>query len=543
MPVELDRGGHQDEEGERVELYDEDLPNVVRLEISHDSRGKEAAWAYIPSKDTIYVGPFGSDSLDLVDTLKHVIDVKKGEKVITGILYDDGYADYFQHVESDTGARILDALSNYFSIYFGQSSYQNSGGTWGLPGRDDEDFDDDDDSIKEPQTEGDWKQYLHDYGMGSDDRDSTEDPTLNPKGEDTRDWGAKEWRNWKERSTPEYGGWSNPREDKPHYRWSYGNQEIVPQAPHNGLFMWPVKGGYPDHYSQTGHEGLGYCAQGRVYPHANDRYEILTWPNRPRYIKDMQIRMLLQNEAQEAAKQWLMNNLDIPEDKIFFTIGQYMDMVSNWNSPSYPTWSSGYHRGVSYNDNDASATWSDDDTEVVTPGHKWQQSRPEGIDDIVDTHWGPGKKIDRLDPEPNQLALPSGPAADRGRYLDRINDSIQNKREKPDELTHVEWYMMTPEERYEYKIKQFEDSQRNRNETGVTYDPDGDVIPAGSYDAQTKRWIPRDKPSTYSPGMTITQHDGNIVSISPEDYEQAKAEYGDSWWHKWLDPKGSSTMV
>jgi hypothetical protein len=164
------------------------------------------------------------------------------------------------------------------------------------------------------------------------------------------DWDVQDYLDWRDKKHWNPGGmYATPREDYPHFRWSYGDSRIMSNPTHEGLWVWPTHNGYPDHFAQTGYNGLGNCAQGRIYPHQGDRWEILTWPGRPRNAPSEQIRQYIQKEAQDAVKQYVMEKIGVPEDKIFFTNMHYTAAVSMYNSPSYPDedYSSGFSNYVS----------------------------------------------------------------------------------------------------------------------------------------------------------------------------------------------------
>jgi len=339
---------------------EENLPNVNRVEVPSDPLNDSTAWIYVPSKNTIYIGPPGTHSPDLVDAITRVIPEKDRNGVVLGMLDDDGYADLFSPLSDEETERLLDAVKNYYL-----TSHKHQ-----LEKRQDEvhgthwDYLDDDEDSDHPDSLvslGDGLVLdedtgeIHDTNKGSvtSDPDSwytsytpslrmpTEDPMHGKKlpqgiNKQLHEWTDEDYQGWKEKfDTRGNWGYSSPREDHPHFRWSYGDSNLVSGAPHEGLWMWPVRGGYPDHFSQTGWEGQDRCAQGRVYPHVGGRWEVLTWPNRPRGIKDNLVKDAIQAEAQQAAKQWVMETLNVPEDKIYFTKGYYGDMVINWDSPSY----------------------------------------------------------------------------------------------------------------------------------------------------------------------------------------------------------------
>jgi hypothetical protein len=533
--------GDNEETGDRFSDTD-DGPNVVKLNLPVNHREEGAAWLYVPSKDTVYIGDYGSFHIDLADTLKHVIDVKKGEKLVTGVMYPDGYIDYFQ--QSDRADAIMHSLQNYYSmndpdnednsIRDGDVMYQDGEAyIWDEQIQDwvPEDFasnnneDTDNDDTYYPSLK-DWTEGTR---SGIDDRDEI-DPTTKPLGERTDEWGQEEYKDWAEqRKNEDWANSWNPRESKPHFRWSFGDRNLAPEAPHEGLFMWPVQNGYPDHFSQTGWKGLGYCAQGRVYPHVGNRYEILTWPERPRHIHDDQIKRLYKSEAQEAAKEWVIENLGADPDKIYFTEGHYGDMVSNYNSPTYPDISRTKGQSIYYDDDDGSAYYDS------SPGDEY-------VDNKGEVSVGPDWSQQTTD-----LTKSMGDVGDAAKILNNVLKGRGG--ERPSELTEGEWYMMTPEERYEYRINKFNQEQGGHQQA-ITNSYKGDAsgydplehtmngIPYAQWvkDQEARLTTPPAPEPNYD-GMKITDRDGHVTTISQADYEQAKAEYGDNWWEKWLKPK------
>jgi hypothetical protein len=129
----------------------------------------------------------------------------------------------------------------------------------------------------------------------------------------------------------QHQGWGNgkPREQYPHYRWSYDPED-------GALSMWPVKNGYPDHFSMFGRHGYDNCAQGRLYYHASvDEWEILIWPERPMSMKISEPKDRMQTKAAAKVEQWVHDHID-PNAKTKIVKGYYEEMVSNYDSPDYP---------------------------------------------------------------------------------------------------------------------------------------------------------------------------------------------------------------
>lgn len=479
----------------------DEYPNVVRLDIPTNSREEGAAWIYVPSKNTIYIGPQGSNAMDLTDTIKHVIDIEKGEQLVSGIQYEDGYADYFQSgVSPELDELILDALRNYYDVYGPGSGYETgSAYTDDWPLDDGDDYGDIDDTER-------WAEY---WKRHQDDDSRDRDPSKDPKGVNTSDWDNEKYKGWREQREHEdamYQG--SPREAKPHFRWSYGDSSISPGAPHEGLFMWPVQNGYPDHFSQTGWEGLAHCAQGRVYPHQGDRYEILLWPQRPRDLKDPALKKQLQNDSLAAAQQWVMDKLEVPEENTFFTVGDYYDMVSAWDSPSYPNWGSRYKKeqDAVYSDDDSDGEYVDENGFVYRDPTWTPPTNGGSLDQLkieydrangTDVALGPGR---RNAPDPMKQKVD-----DRKKVIDKAQKLLG--------VTPTQWYALTPEEKYEAETRVHELQQaavaEQANPSGVPY----------------------------SPGMSIADRAGQVHVITPEEYEQAVAENGDKWWEKWLRPE------
>lgn len=342
---------------EAVTTYDEDdMPNVVRLELPRSSQQQGAAWMYIPHKDTIYIGPEGSYHIDVSHSLRDLLDVPKGEKIITGVMYDDGYADYFQTPEDIDAGRILSALQNYYETYYSGDFLraEDDAGMWGneqhmnYPHEDDEDHDPKRDLGKDHVDPND---IIPDYdSMGAapawfTDRDYSGNTPSGPlKMKDSpgqpypiSQWSVQDYLDWRDKKHWHGGDhWGSPREDYPHFRWSFGDNTLVKGAPHQGLWLWPTQNGYPDHFSQTGGAGLGNCSQGRVYAHQGDKWEILTWPERPSHVNDPLIVDAIQAEAQAAVRNYLIEKMNVDPKKIYFTKLHYGEAVTWYNSPSYP---------------------------------------------------------------------------------------------------------------------------------------------------------------------------------------------------------------
>lgn len=344
---------------------EENAPNVVHLNLPRDSHNEGAAWVYLPSKDTIYIGPQGSYHVDITHSLKTLVDKKKGEKPITGVLYNDGYADYFDKGDEKTINRIISALQHYHETNYSTdfNKAEDDAGAW--DGHDmiypsDEDYEDPDEKARggldyhnpeddlgdDDVTNGGYDSmgdYWDAQAWGTGDKkykNQDEYKELKPtpgQPKPIHEWDTQDYLDWRDKKYWNSGGYfATPREDYPHFRWSYGDSKIMPGCPHEGLWVWPTHNGYPDHFSQTGHKGLGNCAQGRIYPHEGDRWEILTWPGRPRNAPSEATRQYIQKEAEQAVKEYVMEKIGVPEDKIFFTNMHYTSAVTMYNSPSYP---------------------------------------------------------------------------------------------------------------------------------------------------------------------------------------------------------------
>lgn len=333
------------------------VPNVVRLELPRNVREDGASWIFIPSKNTIYIGPPGSYHIDIAHELRNVLPLEKGEKPTTGVLYDDGFVDYFNEPDKELEGRLLRALQGYHSTYYGSGDFNKAedeawkdNGYMTYPTDDPNDDEDDYYHAVKGLDTYDSMGNDTDPSWGSGSTPSWwKDDVSNSKGpikmketpgapKPISQWSVQDYLDWRDRKYYGQGhsGFGTPREDYPHWRWSYGDSSIMPGPPHEGLWLWPTHGGYPDHFSQTGSEGLGNCAQGRVYPHEGGKWEILTWPDRPRRAPNDTIKDAIQHEAQQAVKQYLMEKIGVPEEKIYFTKMGYGSAVSWWNSPSYP---------------------------------------------------------------------------------------------------------------------------------------------------------------------------------------------------------------
>lgn len=324
-----------------------DTPNVVNLNIPRSGQNEGAAWVYLPSKDTVYIGPQGSYHMDIAHTLKTLVDKKKNEKPITGVQYEDGYVDYFDGADEKTIDRILHALQTYHNENYGADfnkaeddagAWDDSGGYYVYPDDADyEDPDEDDPSYNGLDTAP-SKPSLMSWEKAHDPAEyRTMKPTPGMENKPIHSWDVQDYIDWRDKKYWQSRGYySTPREDYPHFRWSYGDSQILKGGPHEGLWVWPTQNGYPAHFDQTGQAGLGNCAQGRIYPHQGDRWEILTWPGRPRNAPSQAVREYLQEEAQRAVKEYVMDKIGVPEDKIFFTNMHYSAAVMGYNSPSYP---------------------------------------------------------------------------------------------------------------------------------------------------------------------------------------------------------------
>lgn len=516
----------------------EHLPNVVKLNVPSDRVNHDgAAWIYIPHKDTIYIGPSGSSTLDLTTTVKSLVDLKSDEKPITGVLYDDGGADTYQVVhDEDLLDSLVGALDNYHELYPASHERSDYDAYHEMKNRgrslyeleNDEDLWDDDDATDytgiglPPQYDTGGRtpgHHMEDYNsMGDplfDDWDEVRDkPKSSPGLKHMDEWNDEDFKEWREkREREDYGsGFGSARENVPHFRWSYGDSNLVPNPPHEGLWMWPVQNGYPDHFSQTGWEGLGNCSQGRVYPHIGDKFEILTWPERPQHVSDPLVIHAIQSEAQNAAKQWVLETYKVPEENIYFTEGDYGQMVSQWDSPSYPDqlkrslernqqqrakdnpWVQKYHQDAIKPEDYASPVTKDE----LTKDDKRQI--------VYDVLKGNGGKS--YDPQTGkQTVIP-------------VTD-----------LDQIPYEQMTPEERYEYSIRQFEREKRRENDPNYVVDWTGKgpnlnkITPAADYDTLYQ----------------IQDQDGKITHVSEEMYNLAVEEYGPTdWWRAFFPEKKSS---
>lgn len=515
-----------------ADRYDE-FPNVVKLDVPADSKEDGAAWIYVPSKDTIYIGPQGSETLDLIDLVKRYVGNKKDEKFRTGLLYKDGFADIFNVVDKHEEGQLLRALENYHSQFGTEEDKHHNledwdpHGGWGSPSEDpygDDDFDENGDvkELKHTPTLGDddtafwnkWKDQGGDY--------SKMKPTPGIKPIDT--WEPKDYVDWRDKKhwADRIGqGFGATREDYPHWRWSFGDANLVKGAPHDGLWLWPTEHGYPDHFAQTGSNGLGNAAQGRVYPHKGDRWEILTWPDRPRNISDTLIKNTIQEEAQQAVKNYLMETVGIPEDKIYFTIGHYGQMVSDYNSSSYP--------GYDWRDRVKQMYGPSSPNPYGTMGEDidWDESMAKGtpifslppttppakklIYDPVSEAWTYNPKDD-----PQEKLVPDHDVWEsQGWMWEEVWDPDQKKfvvrKVAPQEETQEQKWIkatqkpqtdeMTPEEKYEKTVSDFEN---NRTESSLRTREEG----------------------------------GDMIVVDEEAYEKAYAELGENWHLAFLPKRG-----
>lgn len=328
----------------------DDIPNVVKLELPSNHANDGSAWVYLPSKDTIFIGPPGSYHVDIAHSLKTLVDKKNDEKPITGVLYDDGYADYFDAASDSTSGRILSALKMYHDNHYEQGGFGSKSDTWDDSGGyylypTEDDYEDPDDADGDKGTGGldtnthgiNYNDFDDQVWSGSGKSDDYKNMKPSPgASKPIGEWDVQDYLNWRDKKNWSSSGWNTTREDYPHFRWSYGDSQIMKGNPHDGLWVWPTQNGYPSHFDQTGPKGLGNCAQGRIYPHEGDRWEILTWPGRPRNAPSQAIREYIQKEAEEAVKKYVMEKIGVPEDKIFFTNMHYGAAVSSYDSPSYP---------------------------------------------------------------------------------------------------------------------------------------------------------------------------------------------------------------
>jgi hypothetical protein len=124
-------------------------------------------------------------------------------------------------------------------------------------------------------------------------------------------------------------GFGKPREQFPHYRWSYDPRD-------GSLAVWPVEGGYPDHFSMFGSDGYDNCAQGRIYHHpSKNEWEVLIWPERPIKVQWGEHKERLQTQAAARVIDWIHGHID-PDAKTDITRGYHNEMVTNYDSPDYP---------------------------------------------------------------------------------------------------------------------------------------------------------------------------------------------------------------
>lgn len=596
-----------------------DTPNVVRLNIPSDHREDGAAWIYVPSKDVIYIGPPGSygvgGTVDLAATVKSLVDSPKGEKFISGVMYNDGYSDYFQATNDEEEDRIMAALQDYHEAYYtSNGAFRGQGydeGFRNYPIEDDTAYDPEDDlgegePIYDSET-GELLGYLRDDDSFVD-KDDINKPTLDEIPDDSawawlrdRNWSGsgdysvmkptpgtskpiREWTKedhlaWRDEADDKRGkagyGWA-AREDLNHFRWSFGDDNLVKGAPHQGLWLWPTESGYPDHFSQTGSAGLGNCAQGRVYPHFNNKWEILTWPDRPRNIKDKHIKSAIQAEAQAAVKQYLIDRIGVKPEDIFFTAMHYGDAVSNYDSPAYPAggWSGKSGPGR------------------YTPGLDPKPMR--GSEDYNwDTERGVYDAYGRSPMDTNQLTFDDDGNAnftqknpsffenrpgDTSKLLNRVVDKIKGNPSKGDEFTdgagitwkydrfHKKYFpvnddSMTPEDRWTEAVKRHDETvkslgggivpQEGVSNSQKTWSDHNGVVwvrtPDRGWIRQSELQVPEGNSQfSVAPNEVFKVHksDGHVISVSQEDYQKAVEEYGeDNWWYKFLGPRDTITDI
>lgn len=632
-----------------------DTPNVVSLNLPSDHQNDGAAWVYLPSKDTIYIGPPGSYHVDIAHSLKTLVDKKHNEKPVTGVQYNDGYVDYFDGMDQKTTDRILKALQTYHDENYSRSfnKAEDDAGAW--DGHDmiyprDEDYEDPDDRSERGRSgldtynPGGYDPDEDDYGVswtpntdfdtrswgGKDDEYKELKPTPGqPK--PIHEWDVQDYLDWRDKKYWNQGGYfATPREDYPHFRWSYGDSRIWKGCPHEGLWVWPTHNGYPDHFSQTGHKGLGNCAQGRIYPHQGDRWEILTWPGRPRNAPEA-TKQYLQEEAQQAVKQYVMEKIGVPEDKIFFTNMHYTAAVSMYNSPSYPDddYSSPSTKYVSkpfHYDWEPLENWNaipEGTWNILKDpeGKEWQRSslpadKPGDIrlfnQDNDPTHinidpstasiegWEIGKKVydadetqsssnenpydwkpgdpvnpnesikefyDRIKAEKDQKQLPIGDAPKQigppANMLKNPEDYHRNPDGTYSRLTQLKtkgnvlfnwdgtkwtWQQLTPEETYATKVRWFEEDEAKRKDiarklwpeafgdTGDEFDENGELIPPGQ--SNQDQWQ-----TDASGNLNVSSPTGDVINVSPEDYELAYRLHGDNWYKSFLPNRNLSSVV
>ena len=627
-----------------------EMPNVVNLNLPRSSQNEGAAWVYLPSKDTIYIGPQGSYHVDITHSLKTLVDKQRGEKPITGVQYADGYTDYFDAGDEKTMNRILKALQNYHDEQYGTdfNKAEDDAGAWDdsnmLYPRD-EDYEEPDEKARggldysnpEDDLGDDEPGYsMSDYydtqawggGSGKSYKDQDEYKELKPTPGQPKpigEWNIQDYLDWRDKKYWNAGGYfATPREDYPHFRWSYGDSKIMPGCPHEGLWVWPTHNGYPDHFSQTGHKGLGNCAQGRIYPHQGDRWEILTWPGRPRNAPSQATREYIQKEAEQAVKEYVMEKIGVPEDKIFFTNMHYSAAVSMYNSPSYPD--DDYSSALTtYKPREYHYDWEPLESWESIPegtwnalkdpsGREWQRSslppdtpgnirlyavdqkdpRTYEVDPSKDATagWEFGKKV--YEDEPNDTPDATGggnenpydwkpedpmdtvnPNESLKQFYDRIIDEKAKRTapapkqigppagalKNPDEyhknpdgtysrLTNIPskgnvifnwdgtrwtWQVLSPEETYATKVRWFEEDQAARRDiarkmwpeafgdTGDEFDENGELIPP-----QQSQW------HTQGGKINFSSPEGDVITVTPEDYELSYRLHGDNWWKSFV---------
>lgn len=633
-----------------------DTPNVVQLNLPRNHQSDGAAWVYLPSKDTIYIGGPGSYHVDIANSLKTLVDKQRGEKPITGVQYNDGYVDYFDGMDQKLTDRILRALQTYHDENYSRSfnKAEDDAGAWDddphmLYPRD-EDYEEPDNKSRsglDTYNPGGYDPYedddltgvypdngytnldTHSWGGGKSNEYKTMKPTPGIEHKPIDTWNVQDYLDWRDKKYWNQGGYfATPREDYPHFRWSYGDSRIWRGCPHEGLWVWPTHNGYPDHFSQTGHNGLGNCAQGRIYPHQGDRWEILTWPGRPRNAPES-TKLYLQEEAQQAVKQYVMEKIGVPEDKIFFTNMHYTAAVSMYNSPSYPDddYSSPASNYVSkryHYDWEPLQNWNaipEGSWNLLKDpnGREWQRSSlpadaPGNIrlfaqDNTDPTHmnidpqtastegWEIGKKVydgdetqdtgnenpydwspgDPVNPNESIQEFYNRIKQDKSQQQLDVNPSVKQigppagMLKNPDEyhknpdgtysrLVVLEkgpykgnalfnwngskwsWQTLTPEETYETKVRWFEEDEAKRKDIarklfpeafgdiGDELDENGELIPP------TGQW------HTQNGKINFSAPSGDVITVSPEDYELTYRLHGDNWWKSFLPNRNLSSV-
>ena len=640
-----------------------DTPNVVSLNLPRDHQNDGAAWVYLPSKDTIYIGPPGSYHVDIASSLKTLVDKKKGEKPVTGVQYDDGYVDYFDAMDEKTTGRILKALQSYHDEH--SKSFNRAEDDAGAWDRDmiyprDEDYEDPDERSErgrsgldtynpggydpfEDDADGYGTSWYPSGDLGTKDKDEYKELKPTPgQPKPIHDWDIQDYLDWRDKKYWNQGGYfATPREDYPHFRWSYGDSRIWKGGTHEGLWVWPTHNGYPDHFSQTGHKGLGNCAQGRIYPHQGDRWEILTWPGRPRNAPEA-TKQYLQEEAQQAVKQYVMEKIGVPEDKIFFTNMHYTAAVSMYNSPSYPdddystpsnnfamkpyhydweplqSWNSIPEGSWNILKDPEGREWQRSSLPADKPGdiRLWAQDKEEPKHINVDPEqastagWEIGKKVydeettgaenpydwkpgdpvnpnesikefyDRIKQDKDQQQLPVNTPKQIGPPTNMLKNPDEYHR-NPDgtysRLTQLKtkgnvlfnwdgkkwtWQQLTPEETYETKTRWFaEDEARRRDiarkmwpeafgDTGDELDENGELIPPKQYqdvtEPQNDQWFEGGGDSqwhTSNGKINFSSPTGDVITVTPEDYELAYRLHGDNWYKSFLPNRNLSSVA